>query len=94
MHLNEREQGDEFNLSHSNIIMNILHAVLRTFFFFLPICNYDMSVEIKKEFHIYYYDITEYLTYGEETRRESKRLMLAAGSSYFTKVRCRFYGVI
>ena len=40
-----------------------------------------MSVEIKKEFHIYYYDIAEYLTYGEETRRESKRLMLAAGSS-------------
>ena len=93
MHLNEREEGDEINLSHSNIIMNILHAVLRTFFF-LPICNYDMSIEIKKEFHIYYYDITEYLTYGEETRRESKRLMLAAGSSYFTKVRCRFYGVI
>ena len=93
MHLNEREQGDEFNLSHSNIIMNIQHAVLRTFFF-LPICNYDTSVEIKKEFHIYYFDIAEYLTYGEETRRERKRLKRAAGSSYFTKVRYRFYGVI
>ena len=93
MHLNQREQGDEFNLSHSNVIMNIQHAVLRKFFF-LPICSYDTSVEIKKEFHIYYYDIAEYLTYGEETRRESKRLMLAAGSSYFTKVRYRFYGVI
>ena len=24
MHLNEREEGDEINLSHSNIIMNIM----------------------------------------------------------------------
>ena len=92
MHLNKRERGDEFNLSHSNIIMNVQHAVLHTFF--LPIGNYDTSVEIKKEFHIYYYDIAEYLTYGEETRRERKRLKRAAGSSYFTKVRYRFYGVI
>ena len=30
MHLNEVEQGDEFNLSYPNIIMNILHAVLYT----------------------------------------------------------------
>ena len=30
MHLNEVEQEDEFNLSHPNIIMNILHAVLYT----------------------------------------------------------------
>ena len=36
--------------------MNILHAVLY-FFFLLPICNYDTSVEIKKEFH--WYDIVE-----------------------------------
>ena len=30
MHLNEVEQGDKFNLSYPNIIMNILYAVLYT----------------------------------------------------------------
>ena len=27
MHLNDVKQGDKFNLSYPNIIMNILHAV-------------------------------------------------------------------
>ena len=34
------------------------------------------------------------LALGEETPREIKKLMRATGSSYFTKVRYQFYGVI
>ena len=30
MHLNDVKQGDKFNLSYPNIIINILHAVLYT----------------------------------------------------------------
>ena len=37
--------------------------------------------------------MAEDLAWGEETSRETK-LMRATGSSYFTKVRYQFYGVI
>ena len=38
--------------------------------------------------------MAEDLAWGEETSRETKKLMRATGSSYFTKVRYQFYGVI
>ena len=64
------------------------------FIFILPFCNYYTSEEIKKELHIYTYDIAEDLAWGEETHRETMRLMRVTGFSYYITVRCQFYGVI
>ena len=64
------------------------------FIFILPFCNYYTSEEIKKELHIYTYDIAEDLAWGEETHRETMRLMRVTGFPYYITVRYQFYGVI
>ena len=56
MHLNEVEQGDKFNLSYPNIIMNILHAVLYTIVLIKK--NYLNNEELFRLVIIYFIHVT------------------------------------
>ena len=56
MHLNEVEQGGEFNLSYPNIIMNILYAVLYTIV--LTRKNYLNNEELFRLVIIYFIHVT------------------------------------
>ena len=62
MHLNEVEQGDEFNLLYPNIIMNILHAVLYTIVLIRK--NYLNNEELFRLVVIYFIHVTQYSTQG------------------------------
>ena len=64
---------ETFSLCPNSMVHELVSSSF-FFFFFLPFCNYDTSVEIKKELHIHQYDITEELAWGEATCRETKRL--------------------
>lgn len=57
------------NLSYDQRVLKCLRSWLKLvfFIFILPFCNYYTSEEIKKELHIYTYDIAEDLAWGEET---------------------------
>ena len=56
MHLNEVEQGGEFNLLYPNIIMNILYAVLYTIV--LTRKNYLNNEELFRLVIIYFIHVT------------------------------------
>ena len=56
MHLNEVEQGGEFNLSYPNVIMNILYAVLYTIV--LTRKNYLNNEELFRLVIIYFIHVT------------------------------------
>ena len=53
MYLNEVKQGEEFNFSYPNIIINILHAVLYTIV--LTRKNYLNNEELFRLVVIYFY---------------------------------------
>ena len=56
MYLNEVKQGEEFNFSYPNIIMNILHAVLYTIV--LTRKNYLNNEELFRLVIIYFIHVT------------------------------------
>ena len=62
MHLNEVKQGEEFNLSYPNIIINILHAVHYTIVLIRK--NYLNNEELFQLVVIYFIHVTLMLDSG------------------------------